>query len=155
MPQITIHNDVKHQRNSLQNDAFNQGIQEELILNETTLQHIGEMEVQVAEGSIIEENEQRNYMRTNEQSSTFESDREQVGEIDNLTGNEEYEQARGIDAENQVLNEITQIRNWAITNNIQQNELDKLLGILRTRLLPELVKSAKTFLQTQTAIFRK
>lgn len=80
-------------------------------------------------------------------------DEEQVSEIDDLADNEEYEQARVIEAGNEVLNEAAQIRNWAIVNNIQQNILNELLTILRRRLLPELSKSAKTFLQTRAAIY--
>ena len=47
--------------------------------------------------------------------------------------------------------EINEIRDWAIDCGIFQNHLDILLGILRRRLLPNLPKSAKTFLETNTA----
>lgn len=45
-----------------------------------------------------------------------------------------------------------QIRHWAISNNIQHKALNELLTILR-RFLPELPKSAKSFLKTQSAIY--
>ncbi|XP_033229752.1 zinc finger and BTB domain-containing protein 7C-like [Belonocnema kinseyi] len=48
-------------------------------------------------------------------------------------------------------NEVKQLREWAITNEIEQNDVDQLLKILRRRLLPELPKSAKTFLGTSSA----
>lgn len=44
--------------------------------------------------------------------------------------------------------EVDQLREWALECNIQQIHLDKLLKILRVRLIPELPKSSKTFLKT-------
>ncbi|XP_051155831.1 uncharacterized protein LOC127287930 [Leptopilina boulardi] len=50
-----------------------------------------------------------------------------------------------------VRREFEELREWALESNIQQNHLDKLLLILRQRLLPELPKSSKTFLKTSSA----
>ena len=47
--------------------------------------------------------------------------------------------------------EVKQLRAWAITNGIEQVDVEQLLKILRRRLLPELPKSAKTFLGTSSA----
>lgn len=47
--------------------------------------------------------------------------------------------------------EIGELRKWAVENNINQSSLDKLLTILRARLLPSLPKSSKTFLKTSSA----
>ena len=47
--------------------------------------------------------------------------------------------------------EIDELRDWAIDCGIHQNNLDKLLAILRRRLLPDLPKSSKTFLNTTHA----
>lgn len=57
------------------------------------------------------------------------------------------------DENREVLDESEQIRIWAISNNVRQNILTQLLAILRTRLLSDLPKSAKTFLNTGTAIY--
>lgn len=46
---------------------------------------------------------------------------------------------------------IEELRSWAIECNIQHNHLDKLLVILRKKLITDLPKSAKTFLETSTA----
>ena len=50
-----------------------------------------------------------------------------------------------------TITEIEQLREWAIENDIKHNHLDKLLAILRRRLLPDLPKSSKTFLKTSSA----
>ena len=47
--------------------------------------------------------------------------------------------------------EVKQLREWAITNGIEQVDVDQLLTILRRRLLLELPNSAKTFLGTSSA----
>lgn len=46
---------------------------------------------------------------------------------------------------------IEELRSQAIECNIQHNHLDKLLAILRKKLITNLPKSAKTFLETSTA----
>lgn len=103
------------------------------------------------QGEVTEEDDS---VRTeNEQLSISEDDGEQVREIDDLLNNKDYEQARIIEEENRILDEAEQIRNWAIVNNIKHKALNSLLAILRTRLLPELPKSSKTFLQTRGATY--
>lgn len=52
------------------------------------------------------------------------------------------------------LPEIEQLREWAIECKIFQTHLDKLLKILRSRLLPTLPKSSKTFLKTNDADYQ-
>lgn len=47
-------------------------------------------------------------------------------------------------------NEIETLKSWAIEENVKFSTLDKLLGILRKRLIPELPKSSKTFLGIST-----
>lgn len=47
--------------------------------------------------------------------------------------------------------EISQLRKWAIDCKVPHAHLDKLLGILSSRLLPNLPKSSKTFLSTSSA----
>lgn len=44
-----------------------------------------------------------------------------------------------------------QLRKWAIKEKIQHNSLESLLNILRTAFIPDLPKSAKTFLGTNYA----
>lgn len=55
------------------------------------------------------------------------------------------------DEEDEEWNDVEELRNWAIQSNIPQTQLDRLLLILRRRLLPALPKSSKTFLKTATA----
>lgn len=50
--------------------------------------------------------------------------------------------------------EVDKLRQWAISSNLSHNKLDELLGILRKRVLPELPKSAKTFLQTSSSNYQ-
>ncbi|XP_043467986.1 uncharacterized protein LOC122502137 [Leptopilina heterotoma] len=52
---------------------------------------------------------------------------------------------------NQDQLDILRLRTWAIEEKIDQNKLDKLLHILRRRLLTDLPKSSKTFLKTTEA----
>lgn len=150
MPEIMNHNDVEYGTSLSQSDLFDEVVQKAGIVDEAVSQNIKESQ-EIIENLMIEDDVQYDHIRSNRQSSISEDDGEQADEIDNLANNEEYEQARVIEARNEVLDEIVQIQNWAILNNIQQNILDELLAILRKRLLPRLPKSAKTFLQTQTA----
>lgn len=46
--------------------------------------------------------------------------------------------------------EVYQLRKWALECNIRQTHFDKLLQILRVRLLPELPVSSKTFFETES-----
>lgn len=46
-------------------------------------------------------------------------------------------------------NEINQIKEWALECNIKNVHLQKLINILRVRVLPELPKDARTLLETQ------
>lgn len=48
--------------------------------------------------------------------------------------------------------ETEELRKWAIKCNVNHATLDKLLLILRKRLLPDLPKSSKTFLHTKNKI---
>lgn len=50
--------------------------------------------------------------------------------------------------------EINEIRDWSVDYSVTQNQLDGLLCILRRRLLPDLPKSAKTFLETCKAYYK-
>jgi len=52
--------------------------------------------------------------------------------------------------EDNNMKELTELRKWAIRFNIPQTALDKLMSILKQRLLPALPKSSKTFLQTKS-----
>lgn len=128
-------------------------IQNTETINEAISQNIIEANVQkITEDSMIEEVKQDNCKSSYGQLSLSEDNGEQVDEIDNVIENVEYQQMKIIEVENdEVFDTITQIRNWAIINNIQQKTLDELLAILRRKLLPGLPKSAKTFLHTQTA----
>lgn len=56
------------------------------------------------------------------------------------------------DDESEQFDEVEEIRQWALlTPAIPHNRLDGLLQILRRRLLPDLPKTSKTFLQTEMA----
>lgn len=57
------------------------------------------------------------------------------------------------DIENYKTKDINDIRKWAITCNIRQNHLEKLLKILSRNSYPILPKCAKTFLFTNTASY--
>lgn len=48
------------------------------------------------------------------------------------------------------VNEIEALKSWAIEENVKFSTLDKLLGILRKKLIPELPKCSKTFLSIST-----
>ncbi|XP_043473415.1 uncharacterized protein LOC122505698 [Leptopilina heterotoma] len=50
--------------------------------------------------------------------------------------------------------EIPALKSWAVLNGIEQKSVDELLKILRNRLIPELPKTAKTFLGTSTANYQ-
>ncbi|XP_046626161.1 uncharacterized protein LOC124307957 [Neodiprion virginianus] len=50
-------------------------------------------------------------------------------------------------------NEAEEIRKWAIKEHLSHSQLDGLLVILRRRLLPELPKTAKTFLRTSAVAY--
>lgn len=80
----------QHETSSSQNEQIAP------IVNEAISQKIGKAHVQeVTEDLMTEEVEQDDHMRNNKgQLSLSEDDGEQVGEIDNLIENVEYEQAR-------------------------------------------------------------
>lgn len=139
------HHNVECERSSSQSD--------EAAIDEAAAQTTEELQVQqVIEDPIMEEHEQDDHTSTNEQLSISTDNEGQVSEINNFSDNEE--QVRVMEAENEIAeDEATQIRHWAISNNIQQNTLSELLAILRRRLLPELPTSAKTFLQTEAATY--
>lgn len=59
-------------------------------------------------------------------------------QVENLNNDEEYD-------------EVRELAKWAVECNICHTHLDKLLHILRRRLIPELPKSSKIFLRTTTA----
>lgn len=61
-------------------------------------------------------------------------------------GTDESESA----AEEQETTVYDELRDWAIECNVPHKNVDKLLAILRRRLLPNLPKSAKTFLETDS-----
>lgn len=46
------------------------------------------------------------------------------------------------------ITEIDELRQWAVDSNIPQSDLDKLLKILKRRLLPDLPSCSKTFLES-------
>lgn len=50
--------------------------------------------------------------------------------------------------------EIDELCRWAVECNIQQNHLDKLLAILRKKLIPALPQSSTTFLRTSEAEYK-
>lgn len=53
-----------------------------------------------------------------------------------------------------VSREMEELRQWAIEINISHEQLNKLLPILRRRVLPDLPKTGKTLLKTSTAQYR-
>lgn len=77
--------------------------------------------------------------------------REKIDNNKNINDNSE-EICDLITNENEA-SEIAEIRAWAVTCNISIKHLDKLLNILRKKLLPQLPKSGKTFLETTKASY--
>lgn len=59
----------------------------------------------------------------------------------------------GVDKENSEAEEMDEIRLWALECNISMIHLKKLITILRRRLLPELPKDPRTFIQTKQSKF--
>lgn len=57
------------------------------------------------------------------------------------------EQRKNIDVE---LEEVDKLRHWIINSNIPYTKTDKLLNILRPRLMPQLPKCTKTFIGSAT-----
>lgn len=49
--------------------------------------------------------------------------------------------------------EIDELRKWAVDYKITHASVDKLLSIFRKRMLPDLPKSAATFLQTRKVTY--
>ncbi|XP_043285939.1 uncharacterized protein [Venturia canescens] len=101
---------------------------------------------------------------TNEESSEATSNNEESSEVESMNEesseensdgdrqcNEENQERRGHPVEENT--EILELRKWAVAARIPQTQLDKLLEILRKRLLPELPKSSKTFLKTTSAMY--
>lgn len=87
---------------------------------------------------------------------TSENDNDNYSEHDTSTNefnesNEYYE--CNIDKSQNDFNEINELRKWAVACNIRSAHLDKLLLILRKRLLPQLPKSSVTFLNTTEAMY--
>ncbi|XP_051165237.1 uncharacterized protein LOC127289165 [Leptopilina boulardi] len=81
-----------------------------------------------------------------------ESEDQNDGDFNGSSESEENEFIDAIDNfEENEPDEIKELQLWAVENGIEQNSLDEMLKILRRRLLPELPKSAKTFLGTSTA----
>lgn len=76
---------------------------------------------------------------------------ESVFEETSESSDEHTDETEYIDAEE---SEIKKLREWAIECKITQSHLDKLLYILRHRLLPSLPKSSKTFLRTTEADYK-
>jgi len=74
------------------------------------------------------------------------NDNEYSWEHDNSTNKSNMDQAQND-------SEIEELRKWAVTCNIPLAHLDKLLPILRKRLLPQLPKNAVTFLNTSKATY--
>ena len=90
-----------------------------------------------------------------------EDDAEDTGSEDNLDSEQELDRLDGrmreFDAEeadffivNDAEPEIKQLQEWAIETRLHHDQLDKLLKILRARLLTTLPKSSKTFLGTSS-----
>lgn len=71
-------------------------------------------------------------------------------ECENDLDDTEFEVQLQDECTDQNIPEIKQLRQWALDCNIQHNHLDKLLNILRVRLIPNLPKSSKTFLKTES-----
>lgn len=70
---------------------------------------------------------------------------EDLSFLDGTHFNEEIDEDDNVD-------EAGALREWALHYIIKHAALDKLLLILRKRLLPQLPKSSKTFLQTKSHI---
>lgn len=73
------------------------------------------------------------------------------GEIESSSSEAEMEELPAGAYNQHAGDEITQLRQWAMESNIPQTHLDKLLAILRKRMLPDLPASSKTFLKTSLA----
>ncbi|XP_051173417.1 uncharacterized protein LOC127289494 [Leptopilina boulardi] len=84
-------------------------------------------------------------------------EKEESEEESDEGGGEENEESEEESDDEDVVDEIDEIlklKNWAIECQIHQNDLDKLLEILRFKLLPSLPKSSKTFLRTTDAEYK-
>ncbi|XP_043478136.1 uncharacterized protein LOC122508698 isoform X2 [Leptopilina heterotoma] len=84
----------------------------------------------------------------NDNSSNFnDSENESVFDISDTNEDESSSE------EFTFASEVDALRDWAIDCSISQSHLDKLLSILRRRLLPDLPKSSKTFLRTSSSSY--
>lgn len=95
------------------------------------------------------------------------ADDDENGECDdNNTEEEQSQEATDVDDDDVDNNEepnieihhqadeIAMLRQWVVKNNIPHTHVDKLLDILRVRLLPSLPKCTKTLLSTSTADYK-
>ncbi|KMQ85124.1 hypothetical protein RF55_16507 [Lasius niger] len=84
-----------------------------------------------------------------------EDENEDENENDNEDENQHHNFSESSEDDNSNMaendSEIEEIRNWAITYNIPLAHIDVLLNILRKRLLPQLPKCSKTFLESSKA----
>ncbi|KAJ8671356.1 hypothetical protein QAD02_002615 [Eretmocerus hayati] len=58
------------------------------------------------------------------------------------------DQNLSVDEDEREIPEEEQLRTWAVHNNLTDSSIDQLLQILRSRLMPELPKTSKTFFRT-------
>ena len=88
-----------------------------------------------------------------EYSSQSSSSEERIDETNEEIVSESDDISDSTDSDTQFEEEsqIEKLREWAIECKIAQVHLDKLLEILKTRLLPTLPKSSKTFLRKTDA----
>lgn len=61
--------------------------------------------------------------------------------------------SKASEEENENIQDMNRLHEWAIKNKIRQNHLDELLAICRRHWLPDLPKSSKTFLGTSRASY--
>lgn len=115
----------------------------------------GTANIRTSNGSIIEQTENEVSRESDERNGSengdISSEAEEIdSEVDWLSTDDEF----GAEDANEDgdFDEAEELRKWALSSNppIAHTRLDSLLNILRRRLLPNLPKSAKTFLKTET-----
>lgn len=86
-----------------------------------------------------------------DQSDTNNSDTTPLVDADEEWSGVEEEESTSDDED--FGDEIEQLRKWAIASQLPQQKIDELLMVLRKRAFPQLPKTAKTFLETATAVY--
>lgn len=127
---------------------------ETLFVDDTSRAIVSDWEaslIEDASGNIVSEAENSINIMSRSFENNNDEDSRQV-KSDNGEVNESEEELMINDDESEQFDEVEEIRQWALlTPAIPHNRLDGLLQILRRRLLPDLPKTSKTFLQTEMA----